>query len=93
VGNSSANEILVSILASGKVYTAKHITKHPKADIAVIEIEKVDETTIGWPIYSLFDDRAYGQEVMSCGFPEDYSVNQMLATPWVFRGHIQRLMN
>lgn len=53
----------------------------------------VDETTIGWPVYSLLDDRGFGVEVMSCGFPEDIAIDQSAApVARVFRGHIQRFM-
>jgi S1-C subfamily serine protease len=94
VGKARPAELRLLIYATGKqIYPVKRIHVHPKADVAVLEIEGVDETTIGWPVYSLFDDRGFGTEVMSCGFPEDVALGQRAPTGRVFRGHVQRFMD
>ena len=94
VGEASPGDLCAMIYATGKrIYPARRVHKHPTADIALVEIAGVDETTIGWPVYSLYDDRGFGVEVMSCGFPEDVALDRSAPTARVFRGHVQRFMD
>ena len=93
IGEANPAALRVSIYATGQqVYPVRLIHLHPKADVAVLEIDGVDEAAIGWPVYSLFDDRSFGIEVMSCGFPEDVTLDQSTLAGRVFRGHVQRFM-
>jgi hypothetical protein len=93
VGNATASGLVVELFATGdRRYLVNGVRTHPKADVAVLEIEGVDETTIGWPVYGLFDDRGFGTEVMSCGFPEDIAPSGGAPTGRVFHGHVQRFM-
>lgn len=93
VGQAKPVDLRVLIYATGdRIYAVKRIDIHPRADVAALEIEDIDETSIGMPVNSLFDDRGFGVEVMSCGFPEDVALSQRAPTARVFRGHVQRFM-
>jgi hypothetical protein len=94
VGDLKPEEIVVSVLVTGnKVYNVTEIVKHPKADIAILRIAGINEREIGYPKNSIFNDKSYGMDVMSCGFPEETSFGKSVPTGRVFRGYVQRFLN
>ncbi|MFN2430220.1 MAG: serine protease [Cryomorphaceae bacterium] len=94
VGELKAHEIIVQVLVTNnRSYRVTEIIKNPTADIAILRVDGIDEREIGFPKYKLFDDRAYGIEVMACGFPEETYLKKPVPTARVFRGHVQRFVN
>lgn len=90
VDQSRPDQLRVRLPARpGNGFAVNAITRHDIADIAVLDVAGVSEQDITWPQYQLFDDRAWGQDYMSCGYPQDYSACTP-PTPRAFVGHIQR---
>lgn len=93
VADLEPDEVVLEILVPGDhVYEVETIERHPTADLAVLKVNGVDERQIRMPNYSIVDDRSYGVEVISCGFPEDSSIVKMIPTPRFFRGYVQRFV-
>lgn len=94
VGELKPSELVVKIYStSDKTYNVLEIFSHPQADATILKIHGINELEIGWPKNSLFDDRAFGIEVMACGFPEESRLGKPEPTARVFKGHVQRFVN
>lgn len=89
-----ASDLVVQlIITPQKSHQVTSVEKHPRADVAVLKVTGVDEREIGWQPYAVFDDAGYGNEVMSCGCPEDIVMGKSVPVPRVFRGYIQRIVH
>jgi hypothetical protein len=94
VGDYAPQDIQLAIHVLGnRLFDVLDVQRHPSADLAVLKVQGVDERSVGWPKYLLFDDRAYGAEVEACGFPEDITIGSSAPTARVFRGHVQRFVD
>lgn len=94
VRDVSSPDLRIAIQALGDhLFDVLDVQFHPTADLAILKVGGVDERRVGWPKYSLLDDRAYGLEVEACGFPEDMVLESGRPPARVFRGHVQRFVN
>jgi len=92
-GASAPEELYVDLPGSrarGAHFPIRAIHRHPTADLAVLEIEPPNERDITWAINDLFDDAAYGVEVTTFGFPQEWSGGASVPMPRLFKGYVQR---
>lgn len=93
VDDYTSQDIQLAIHVLGnRLFNVLDVQRHPTADLAVLKVQGVDERSVGFPKYALFDDRGYGAEVEACGFPEDITIDSSAPTARVFRGHVQRFV-
>lgn len=76
--------------AAGASFAVRKIHPHPKADLAVVEIDAPDEKDITWPVNEIFNDMAYGVDIAAYGYPQHWANGAMGPQPRFFKGHVQR---
>jgi hypothetical protein len=86
IEGAKADDITVSILTDKGDHWVRRLTRHPTADLAVLEIgewtSRFDPFLGENPLYD------WGTPVAAFGYPEDTGETGMEPTPRFFRGHI-----
>ncbi len=78
--------------AAGALFSVREVSIHPKADLAVVEIDPPDERDITWTVNEVFDDMGYGLDVVTYGYPQHSAAGAMAPTPRLFKGYVQRFL-
>ncbi len=93
VRDHKPDQLAVILPGSRAANTSFHVTginAHPSGDLAVVSIDPPDERQITWPAYQLFDDRGYGVDVTTYGYPEHMVNGAAVPMPRLFKGYAQR---
>lgn len=93
VKGRGAEQLVVTFPGSrsaSEAFRVRRITAHPKADLAILQIDPPNERDITWANTSTFDDCAYGVELMAFGYPQNWDGSQYSPMPRLFKGYAQR---
>lgn len=93
VAGANPEDVLVAFpgsRAAGTAFSVREIVQHPCADLVILIIDAPNEKDITWVVNDLFDDFAYGVDVMAYGYPADWVEFGSKPSPRLFKGHIQR---
>ena len=91
VNADQANQLVVVLpgsRAADTPFPVREIHAHPTADLAVVSIEPPDERAITSPVHKIFDDRSYGQDIATYGYPENSPDGVVVPSPRLFSGEI-----